>query len=118
MTVPKKYFHDRLVLLLLTADAFFAVVVSIWVLLRLNADKSIVYVVSYRPTNKANVFKHGNSLGILAFIFFAFFQLAFNILLSIKVYGIRRHFSLAILAMTLLLIILALVVSNSLLIVR
>jgi hypothetical protein len=116
--VPKRYIHDRLVLLLLTANTFFAVLTAVWILLRLDSSRHEGYIVQYRPSLGLSAFYKGDNVGILSFAAFSMFVLAFHTLLSIKVYGIRRHLALVILGMGLLLILLSLVISNALLLLR
>lgn len=119
MTIPKKYVHDRIVLLLLTCNIFLVIVVTLEVLLRLNAPQAGGYIAQYRPNlGIGAAYKKGGADALLAFVVFAAFILLFNTFLSIKVYHIRRHFAVAILGMALLLLILTLIVSNSLLALR
>ena len=118
MSVPKRYIHDRLVLMLLTANTFFAVLTSVLILLRLDTGRSEGYIVQYRPSLGLSRYFKGDSLDIISFALFALFVLVFHTVLSIRVYRIRRTFALTILALGLLLILLALVISYSLLLLR
>lgn len=118
MHTPKRYIHDRMVLLLLTANTFFAILTSMLILLRLDSNRAEGYIVGYRPSLGLSAFYKGDSAAILSFAVFALFILVFHIFLSIRVYRIRRHLSLVILAMGLLLILLSLVISNALLLLR
>ena len=118
MQPSKRYIHDRLVLLLLTANAFFTILTAITILLRLDSARSQGYIVQYRPSLGLSAFYKGDSLGILSFAVFSLIILVFNTILSIRVYRIRRYFSVTVLGMGLLLIILSLVISNALLILR
>lgn len=114
----KRYIHDRVVLLLLTANTFFAVLTSVLILLRLDSVRSEAYIVQYRPNRGLSAFYKGDSIGILSFAVFAILVLVFHTLLSMRVYGIRRQFAIVILGMGLLLIVLSLVISNALLLLR
>jgi hypothetical protein len=118
MATPKRYIHDRLVLLLLTANTFFAVLTSVMILLRLDSTRSQGYIVGYRPTLGLSAYYKGDSLGLLSFAAFSMLVLIFHTVLSIRVYPVRRHFAVTILALGLLLILLALVISNALLMLR
>jgi hypothetical protein len=118
MSTSKRYLHDRLVLLLLTVNTFVALLTSVLILLRLDAGRAGGYIIEYRVNRGLSAFKVGDSTEIIAFIFFVTFILIFNTLLSLRVYHIRRYFSIAILAMSLLLLTLALIVSNALLVLR
>ncbi len=113
-----RYLHDRLVLLLVSVNTFLAVVASAWVLFHLDPGRSNGYIVEYRVNRGLSAFKTGSAGDILAFIFFVSFILVFNIMLSRKVYHIRRYFAVAILGMTVVLLILAIIVSNALLVLR
>lgn len=118
MHTPKRYIHDRIVLLLLTANTFFAVLTTILILLRVNSGRTEGYIVQYRPSLGLSAFYKGDSLGILSFAAFSLLVLIFHTILSIRVYSIRRNFSLVILGLGLLLILLSLVISNALLLLR
>jgi hypothetical protein len=118
MATPKRYIHDRVILLLLTADVFFTILTSVLLLLRLDSGRSGVYTIQYRPSLGLSGYLKGDRLGLLSFAIFAVLVLVFHTFMSIKVYPIRRQLSVVILGMALLLIILALVMSNALLLLR
>lgn len=118
MHVPKKFFQDRTVLLLLSINAFLALVVSVKTLFQLDGGRVDGYIVEYRANLGLSAFRTGTATELIAFILFVSFVLVFHFLLSVKAYHIRRHFSLAILGMGTLLLSVALVVSNALLILR
>ena len=118
MAIPKGYFHDRLILLLLTITSFLAVLGSILVLLRLDPGRNEGYIVQNRTNLGISAFKVGHASDLLAFIVFLAIVLIVNTILSIKVYPIHRQFAIAILSMGLLLITLAIIVSNALLVLR
>lgn len=114
----KRYLHDRLVLLLVSVNAFLAILTSIWILFHLDPGRTNGYIVEYRVNRGLSAFKTGSTGDILAFVFFVAFILVFNTILSRQVYHIRRYFAIAILGMTTLLLVLALIVSNALLVLR
>ncbi len=121
MATPKRYFHDRVVLLLLAASAFLVVLGTILVLLKLDTDRSGSYIVQCRDcTNAAAIskFTSGTVAEILAFIVFLFIVSLFHFMLSLRVYPLRRHAAMAILGLGVLLLTLAVVVSNALLVLR
>lgn len=118
MNIPKKYFHDRMVLLLLSLNTFLALLASILVLLRLDGGRTDGYIVQYRANLGLSAFKTGSASTLISFIIFAGLVLILHVVLSMKVYHVRRHFSVAVLAMGLLLLILAMIVSNALLVLR
>lgn len=114
----KRYLHDRLVLLLVSVNTFLAAVTAVWVLLRLDPGRTNGYIVEYRVNRGLSAFKTGSAADIIAFVLFVVFILVFNTVLSRQVYHVRRYFSVAILGATTLLLILALIVSNALLVLR
>ena len=118
MATPKRYIHDRLVLLLLTVNTFFAVLTSLMIVLRLDSSHNQGYIVGYRPTLGLSAYHKGDSLGLLSFAVFSVLVLVFHTVLSARVYSLRRNFAITILALGLLLILLALVISNALLMLR
>ncbi|HUP26345.1 MAG TPA: hypothetical protein VM124_01705 [Candidatus Limnocylindrales bacterium] len=118
MATPKRYIHDRLVLLLLTANTFFAILTSVLILLKLDSARTEAYIIQYRPSLGLSRYFRGNSLGILSFAVFSLLVLVFHTILSARVYPVRRHLAITILAMGLLLIILSLIISYSLLLLR
>lgn len=118
MHIPKKYFHDRLVVLLLSINTFLALLGSVLVLFRLDAGGSDVYIVQYRANLGLSAFKRGGPTPLLSFVVFGLLILAIHTLLSIRVYPVRRQFAVTILAMATLLLSLSIIVSNALLILR
>ncbi len=115
MHTPKRYIHDRLILALLTANCFFAALTSVLISLRLDSARGDGYIIQYRPSLGLSAYQKGSGINLMGFAVFAVFVLAFHIVLSVKVYGIRRQFSVVILGMALLLIVMSLVISNALL---
>jgi hypothetical protein len=118
MNIPKKYLHDRLILLLLSINAFLAVFSALWVLFKLDAGRSAGYIVEYRAGLGISALKTGDASELVAFIFFAFMILAIHTVLSIKAYAIRREVSVIVLALGILLLLLSFIVSNALLVLR
>ncbi|MDZ7744354.1 MAG: hypothetical protein U5K77_01170 [Candidatus Saccharibacteria bacterium] len=112
----KKYFHDRLILLLLSVNIFLALLTIVLVLLRLDFASS-GQIIQYRSNLGLNAFKTGSVIGIMSFMVFSTFVAAFHSYLSYRAYHIRRHFALVVLGLGTLLLILSLIVSNALLIV-
>ncbi len=121
MATSKQYFHDHLVMLLLSIDAFLAVGGSIFILLSLSNGHSNGYIVQCRDcSNPAAVsrFTNGNLTGLLSFVVFAALVLAAHSVLSFRAYKIHRQLAVAILALGILLLILNIIVSNALLVLR
>lgn len=115
---PKRYFHDHLVMLLLSINAFLAIASSIFVLVRLNSSHGTSYIVQYRPSLGADAFQTGSVLDLFSFIAFALVILVIHAVLSWRAYPVHRQLSLTILGLGLLLLILTAVVANALLTLR
>ena len=115
--MQKKYLHDRIVLLLLSVNTFLAMLCALLILLRLDSRVN-GYIVEYRATRGINAFKPGGTTELLAFIIFVFIILGLNTLLGLRGYHLHRQFGIGILALGTLLILLAIIVSNALLVLR
>jgi hypothetical protein len=118
MHIPKNYFHDRLVVLLISVNAFLALLGGVLVLFRLDAGGSDVYIIQYRANLGLSAFKRGGPTPLLSFAVFGLLVLAIHIILSMRVYPMRRQFAITILALASLLLSLSIIVSNALLILR
>jgi hypothetical protein len=121
MTASTKYFHDRLILLLLSTNVFLAFFASILILLRLGSSHGSIYIVQCRDcSNPAALdkFAYGGVTQILSFVIFVFLILAVHIMLSLRAYHIHRQLSVVILSLSLILLVLAVIVSNALLVLR
>lgn len=121
MTSATKYFHDRLVLLLLSTNIFLAFAGSIFVLVQLSSNHGNGYIVQCRDcSNLANInrFTNGDVTQLLAFIAFALLVLALHTILSLRTYHIHRQLSVTILALGTLLLLLTIIVGNALLVLR
>ncbi len=116
--IPKNYFHDRLVLLFLTVNTFLAGLMSILILLRLDSTKAESYIVQYRANLGVNAFRSGGGATFIGFIIFALIILIMHTVLSMRVYSLHRQFALVILGLGTLLLVMALFVSNALLVQR
>ena len=116
MSNTQKFFHDRIVLLLLSVNTFVAVLTSIAILLRLDPSRQTGYIVEYRASRGLNAFKAGGVATFVSFVVFALFVLVFNTILAMRTYQVKRYFAITVLALTTLLLVVALIVSNALLI--
>lgn len=118
MTIPKKYLHDHLILLLLSVNAFLALLGSLLIVVRLSTSHSNGYIVQCRDcANPAavNKFSTGSVTELLAFIVFAWLILAVHTLLSLRAYHIHRQLAITFLGLAALLLVLTIIVSSSLL---
>jgi hypothetical protein len=118
MPAAKNYFQDRLVLLLLSVNAFLAFLATLSVLFRLQGAGSNGFIVQYRADLGLSAFKTGSGLSIVSFIAFAILVFAIHALLSLRTYHIRRQLSVVILSLGTLLLVLSIIVSNALLVLR
>lgn len=118
MHIPKDYFHDRLILLLLSVNTFFVFLNTVLILLRMDSGRADSYIVQYRANLGLSAFKAGGSATFISFILFAFMTGAFAVILSMRVYPFQRQFAIAILSSSFLLLVLGLIVSNALLVLR
>ncbi len=116
MATEKKYFHDKLILLILSANAFLAILSAILLLLRLGSSSPNYHIIQYRSDLGLSAFKNGTSTSLYAFIIFIWVTLIINAVLSYKTYHVRRDFSIVILGLGLLLIVLSMIVSNALIV--
>jgi small-conductance mechanosensitive channel len=114
MHIPKNYFHDRLVLVLLSINTFLAVLTTVLILLRLRGGNNEVLVQQYHANLGLSAFQTGGTSTFVGFIGFAALVLVLHTVLSLRTYHQRRDYSLAILWMGMLLLLLLLIVSNAL----
>ena len=118
MATPKTYFHDHTVLLLLSINTFLAIGGSILTLVRLSTSQGTGFIVQYRSNLGINAFKTGNALEIISFVAFAFVALTIHTTLSLRAYKINRQLSLVILSFGIMILLLAVIISNALLALR
>jgi hypothetical protein len=116
MATEKKYFHDKLILLILSANAFLAILGTIMLLLRLGNSSPTFRIIQYRSDLGLSAFKNGTATSLYAFIVFIWVILLINAYLSYKTYSIKRDYSIIVLSMGLVLIVLSMIVSNALIV--
>jgi hypothetical protein len=117
MPLPKKYLHDKLILLLLSANIFLAFLCAVLIFLRINlAQGAEGYIVEYRSNLGISAFRVGGVSELLSFAAFAVLLTVINIGLSIRTYKIRRELAISVLAAGILLLILSIVASNALMV--
>ena len=119
MTRNKHYFRDRTALLLVSGSLFLTLANIVLTLLKMNATKGTVnYIVAYRANLGLDRYTQGTVWDILSFIIAAILIFGFSLVLSYRVYGIKRELSLTVLSLSLFLLVLLMVVSNALLVLR
>lgn len=117
MNIPKQYFQDRFILLVLSSNVFLVLITVLFLLFRIGSGHS-TYIVQYRQNLGADAFTAGTLWQLLSFGLFAVFILGFNLFLSMRMYRIHRQLSVVVLGMATILLLFGLVVSNALLILR
>ena len=108
-----------MVLLLSGISVFLAVLGSVLILLRLDSGSTAnSYFIQFRASSGSNAFAFtkGTLYDVLSFIGFMFLVLLLHSLLSMRVYHVRRHASVAILALGIIILVMAVRVTNALLI--
>lgn len=116
MRTEKNFFHDRLVLLLVSMNTFLTLLGSLMIFLRIDTGRSGGYIIQYRANLGISDFKIGKLLDILSLIVFMVMTLIINIILSRSVYHLQRTISVFILSLAFLLVIISILVSNALLV--
>lgn len=110
----KKYFQDRVVLLLLTVLSFLTVLSVVLVLLRMGSLGGGNPLIQFRENLGERAFRAGDGNDHIRFIIFALITGGFHTFLSLKVYHIKKHFSYTILGLGILLLVLTIIVSSEL----
>jgi hypothetical protein len=113
MHVPKKYFHDKTVLALLSINAALFVLAVANVLLSVDTELKSVSIVSYRASRAIQV--SGPTSDLYQFALFSVIVTVLTVLLSIKLYALRRHLSISVLGLNVISLILCMVIFNALL---
>jgi len=118
MHVPKNYFHDKTVLALLSALLFLVIATVLSIIARVITGDGSDYFVEYRSNVGISAFRTAGLADMLTFIWFSLLIAVFSIGLSIRTYHIKRQLSHVVLLLGGLLVLLALIVSHSLLALR
>jgi hypothetical protein len=118
MHIPKNYLSDRTLLLFLTINSFLTALGTVLILWRLSGGQGSNYIVTYRANLGISAYSGGQVIDILAFIVFLFLVLIMNTVMSMKVYTHHRYYAVIVLGLGTLLSLLAIIVSNALLILR
>ena len=111
----RKYFHDRLVLLLVSVNLFVTLAASLLVLLKIDSGRNAGYIIQYRSNLGIGAPKAGSFSEIVAFVVFGLIIMLTHTFLSFRIYKSNRYVSLMILALALVLLVLQVVVSGALL---
>jgi phosphate starvation-inducible membrane PsiE len=114
MEIPKKFLQDKAVLLLITAIMLLLVIGVSVVLLRFDVSKNPTTVVAYRPNISGASYQSGKPVDIYSMAIYIVFTAVAGVFLSARTYKIRHSISIFLLSSTVLLLILATIVANSL----
>lgn len=114
MESSKKFFHDRVVLLLTAAIAVVLVVGVSMILFRFDVSKNPTTIVAWRPNISGASYQSGKPIDIYAMAVFMGVAALAALILGIRTYHIKRYISLFVLGSSLFLLILATIVSNAL----
>lgn len=115
MHIPKHYFHDRTVLVLLGLNSILVLFAVLFVVLHVDPAKSSTQIVQYRSNLGIGAFKTGSLADFQLLALFAALQYVFSWILSMRLYVHRRHLAIALLALTTFILIVTPVVSDALL---
>ena len=114
MEIPKKFLHDRLVLLLLTVIACLVVIGVSIVLLRFDVSRNPTTVVAYRPNISGTQYISGKPIDIYSLALFMVITSAAAIFISARIYEVKKPAAVFLLSATVFLLILSTIVANSL----
>jgi hypothetical protein len=117
MIIPKQYLHDRRVLLVGSINAFLVLLLVISTVFRLDTSHSS-FIVQYRDHVPVDAFRSGAASELYAFALLGLIVFVFHLFLSFRLYLIHRQLAITVLGLGSLLLILALIVSNALLVLR
>lgn len=119
MTKNRHYFRDRTALLLVSAGLFLTLANIVLIVLKMTATRGTAsYIVAYRSNLGLDKYTSGSAWDILSFVMAALLIFGFSVILSFRVYGIKRELSVGILSLSLFLLVLLMIVSNALLVLR
>src|SRR3954470_16748492 len=107
MEIPKKFLHDRLVLLLITVIAVLVVVGVSIVLLRFDVSRNPTTIVAYRPNITGTQYISGKPIDIYSLAVFMIITSAAAVIISSRVYNAKRYVALFLLSSTIFLLILS-----------
>ncbi len=114
MELPKKYLHDRLVLILITLMAALLTIGVATVLVRFDISKNPTTIVAWRPNISGSSYQSGKPIDIYSLAFFMIVISVSAVALSARLYNLRHSLSVFILASTNFLLLLSAIVANAL----
>ena len=90
MEIPKKFLHDRLVLLLITVMAALVVIGVSVVLLRFDVSRNPTTIVAYRPNITGTQYLSGKPIDIYSLAVFMLVTSFAAITISARIYNAKR----------------------------
>ena len=115
MQNSKRYYHDRVALLLLSFNVLVALLISLFLTLKLvNLPSSYYPIIQGRFAEYHQSYTQGTIVSLYSLVVFIMLITFINSFLSIKTYPYKRDYSIIILGLGTLLIVLAYLVSESL----
>lgn len=114
MNVPRKFLHDRLILALVTLISLLTVIGVSIVLIRFDASRNPTTTVAYRPNITGSQYQSGKPIDIYTMALFMLLTSLAAIFISDRVFVVKRFLAVFILSSQALLLLLAIIVSNSL----
>jgi hypothetical protein len=112
--IPKKFLHDRMVLLLMTVMAVLVVIGVSVVLLRFDVSRNPTTIVAYRPNVSGTQYLSGKPIDIYSLAVFMIVTSAAAVIISARIYNAKRYAALFMLGSTIFLLVLSTIVANSL----
>lgn len=113
LKVPKHYFHDRSVLVLVSVNLALFILSTINVLLGVDADENPTSIIAYRDTTKVGQIS-GPTSDLYQFAVFGCIVTIAAIILSMKLFAHRRHLAVGVLALNVLLLGMTIIIFNAL----
>lgn len=117
MIIPKQYLRDRVVLFIVSINVFLTFLLAGLTFLRLDTSHNS-YIVQYRSNAAINAFQSGSSVELFSFVVFGVLILISYTMISLRAYVIHRQLAVTILGFATFLLIIAIIVSNALLVLR
>ncbi len=114
MENQKSYFHDRVVLLLIALIVILVVIGMSLILLRFDVSKNPTTIVAWRPNVTGSSYVSGKPVDIYLMALFMAVAALSAVILGARTYHVKRYISLFVLSGSVLLLLLATIVSNAL----
>jgi hypothetical protein len=114
MDIPKRFLHDRLVLLFLSLISALMVIGVSLVFIRFDANRNPTTTIAYRPNITGSQYQSGKPIDIYTLAIFILVIAVLSVVLGTRTYYLRRSLAIFILGSGAFLLLMAIIVSNSL----